>query len=208
MNRSRKNPGRVAALVLAAASTIFAADQPPADWVAAGEKRRAEIPLGGDFKPDPKAPVFVAVGHGARILLSRNDGKTAENVFVSADAGNSWDGPHPTGTSRSNLNAVNGEFWLTVSPSRASADGKSWRDLPEAVPAGQVIASPEGTLVSINARRFNILRSSDGGKSWEEVYRFEPETEHVHGAQGPRDIAFGYVREPGKSGALDSGPRK
>ena len=92
---------------------------------------------------------------------------------------------------------VNGEFWLAGSQSRASADGKQWRDLPEAIPAGQLVSSPEGTLISIDRRRTNILRSDDGGKTWEEVFEFDPETEHVHGAQGLRDIAFGYVREEG-----------
>src|SRR5205085_1651217 len=62
--------------------TTFAADPPPpAEWIAAGEKRRDEIPLGGDFKPQPKAPAFVAVGHGARIIVSRDDGKTWTQAF-------------------------------------------------------------------------------------------------------------------------------
>ena len=54
---------------------------PPPEFVKAGLQRRGEIPLGGDFKPDPKSPVFVAVGHGGRILLSRDDGKTWKQVF-------------------------------------------------------------------------------------------------------------------------------
>ena len=66
--------------VLATVTTLSAA-QPPAAFVEAGEKRRKEIPLGGDFRPDPTAPVFVAVGHGARILLSRDDGKTWNGSF-------------------------------------------------------------------------------------------------------------------------------
>ena len=59
---------------------LNAEDLPP-EFVEAATKRRAEIPLGGDFKPQPKAPVFVAVGHGGRILLSRDDGQTWEQVF-------------------------------------------------------------------------------------------------------------------------------
>ena len=54
------------------------------------------------------------------------------------------------------------------------------------------MASPGGTLISIDRRRFNILRSGDRGETWNEVYAFEPETQHVHGAQGLRDIVFGY----------------
>jgi photosystem II stability/assembly factor-like uncharacterized protein len=59
---------------------VYAADPSPA-FVEAALARRKEIPLGGDFKPDPKSPVFVAVGHGGRILLSRNDGQTWQQVF-------------------------------------------------------------------------------------------------------------------------------
>ncbi len=57
-----------------------AAEEPP-ESIAAGLKRRSEIPLGGNFKPNPKAPVLVAVGHGGRILLSRDDGRTWKQVF-------------------------------------------------------------------------------------------------------------------------------
>lgn len=378
-------------LILAGAGLLtsagFAAEPPPSAFVEAGEKRRAEIPLGGDFRPDPVVPVFVAVGHGARILLSRDDGRSweqvfwgypgsdhgawatksvayaegvfvvpigwggptsylasedgvswrhltdgstrlpekgadkdpslmpeawamvggkgafvaggymtmtatpdlgktfsafslrefkndprprelvthhvgpvycgdgsgrflalgqdrakanpvfgnlfasddlgktwawlepellngkcegytgmvsngkvvvivdaaGENAFRSLDAGDTWEGPFATGCSRAILSLVNDEFWLAGTPSRASVDSKTWRDLPDAVPVGKIVASERGTLISIEKRRFNILRSDDEGKSWDEVYSFEPATGHVHGAQGLRDIAFGYV---------------
>jgi hypothetical protein len=54
-------------------------------------------------------------------------------------------------------------------------------------------------------QRFNILRSTDCGGSWDEVYSFEPETEHVHGAQGLRVIVFGYTTPGG--GHNDIGSR-
>jgi len=368
-------------LLLALLTTRIFAAEPPAEWVAAGEKRRAEIPLGGNFKPDPKVPVFVAVGHGARIVLSRDDGKTwkqvffgypgadhggwatnqvaytngvfavpvgwtqptnylasedgvtwrhltdgklpinknspaempstmalvgakgvfvgsgyttftatpdfgkswstfstykfkgdprgelsthhvkviycgdasgrflalgdnrgtegpkwghlfasddqgrtwkwlqprgldaatdrggiasngkivlmtsgsGENAWRSADGGATWEGPYPTGTKRAGLSEVKGEFWLTGKPSRASADGQTWRDLPAAIPEGKITISDKGTLISTSGQRFNILRSADGGKTWQEVFTFTPETENVHGGQGLRDAAFGYV---------------
>ena len=358
-----------------------ASGQPPADWVAAGEKRRDEIPLGGDFKPDPKVPAFVAVGHGARIVVSKDDGKTwtqaffgypgadhggwatngvaytngvfavpvgwtqptsylasedgvhwrhltngktpvgsktdldempstlslagGKGVFVgsgymtftatpdfgkswstfslytikddprgklvthhirtiylgdakgrflaladnrgegakfghlfatddqgktwkwlnpkgleaatergsmvtngklivmtsaagdkawrSMDGGETWDGPYATGAKRGTLGEVKGEFWLTGNPARASADGQTWRDLPATVPSGKITVSDKGTLISTDPQRFNILRSADGGKTWTEVFTFKPETEYVHGAQGLRDAAFGFV---------------
>lgn len=375
---------RLVSLLLVFLTTTGFAAEPPADWVAAGEQRRVQIPLGGDFKPDPKVPVFVAVGHGARIVLSRDDGKTWKQVFWgypgsdhggwatnsvaytggvfavpigwtqptsylasedgatwrhltdgkmplnktdpsqmpttmsmaagrgtfvgsgymtftatpdfgkswstfslyklnddprgklvthhiktiycgdssgrflalgdnrgdegsafghlfasddlgktwkwlkpkgldavtgrgaivsngaivlmldpngehawrSTDGGETWDGPHATGTKRATLSILKGEFWLAGKPSRASVDGIRWRDLPDAVPAGRITASDQGTLISIDAKRYNILRSSDGGESWQEVFTFQPETERVHGAQGLKDITFGFVNGP------------
>ena len=43
----------------------------------------------------------------------------------------------------------------------ALANGRNWRDLPQGIPTGKIVASPEGTLISIDRRRFNILRSND-----------------------------------------------
>jgi hypothetical protein len=87
---------------------------------------------------------------------------------------------------------VNGEFWLCGKRSRASSDGKTWRDLPAAVPEGQVIASDKGTLISLHPQRFNILRSPDAGQTWKEVHTFVP-AEIKGGSQGLRDGAFGFV---------------
>jgi photosystem II stability/assembly factor-like uncharacterized protein len=125
-------------------------------------------------------------------LLVMTDG-TAENAWTSSDAGETWTGPHATGAKRATLSVVGNEFWLCGKPSRASADGRTWRDLPAAVPAGQIIASDQGTLVSIDRQRFNILRSADGGKTWQEVHQFEPE-KISGGAQGLRDGAFGFIK--------------
>lgn len=368
------------------------AEAPPEDWVAQGEKRRAEIPLGGDFNPDPKLPVFVAVGHGARIVVSRDDGmtwkqvffgypgsdhggwatssiaytngvfalpvgwtqptsylasedgvhwrhltngekplnrnggpslmpttmsmaggkgvfigsgyttftatpdlgktwstfsissfkedprprlnthhvktlycgdrsgrflaigddrspenakfgnlfasddlgktwqwldpkgldkangkggmaatdemvllldKTGENAFRSTDGGQTWDGPHPTGTQRVTLSAARGEFWLAGKLARASKDGVTWRDVGSDLPSGKIAASDKGTLVITDSKNFSLLRSADDGKTWKEVFRFEPETEHVHGSQGLRDLTFGYLT-PAKDGSNSS----
>ena len=116
----------------------------------------------------------------------------AENTWTSADAGETWNGPYATGTRRAALSVVNGEFWLCGKQSRASTDGQSWRDLPAAVPEGQVISSDQGTLISIHPQRFNILRSTNGGQSWSEVHSFVP-AEIQGGAQGLRAGAFGFV---------------
>lgn len=378
-------------LVIFFTSLALAADQPPPkEWIAAGEKRRDEIPLGGDFKPQAKVPVFVAIGHGARIIVSKDDGKTwtqaffgypgedhggwassciaytngvfatpvgwtqptsylasddcvhwrhltdgktalaskdhpnlmptagnmaggkgvfvgsgyvnftatpdfgktwttvslgnfkkdprgpinthhvktiycgdasgrflalgdnrgtdgpkwghlfasddlgktwkwvapkglddakargaiasngkfvlmtdpsAENVWRSTDGGETWDGPHPTGAKRAVLSVVKGEFWLVIEPTknkadvpRASSDGVTWRDLPKTIPAGKIAISDKGTLINIDPRRFAILRSADGGESWQEVFSYKPDSEYVHPAsQGLRDVTFGYT---------------
>lgn len=127
--------------------------------------------------------------NGKLLLMTDSD---AANAWTSSDGGETWDGPHATGTKRATLSVVGAEFWLCGKPGRASADGKTWRDLPAAVPAGQVIASDKGTLISVDRQRFNILRSTDGGKSWNEVHSFTPPN-IKGGAQGLRDGAFGLV---------------
>ncbi|MDG1895236.1 MAG: hypothetical protein P8J37_10025 [Fuerstiella sp.] len=131
------------------------------------------------------------VTNGDVVLLTDRGGM---NAFRSLDGGETWDGPQVTGAQRASLSVVNGEFWLTSdSGSRNSADGRQWNDLPKTNPAGKIAVSDRGTLISIDRRRFNILRSADNGHSWSEVYTFQPETEHIHGAQGLRDIKFGYT---------------
>jgi hypothetical protein len=124
-------------------------------------------------------------------LLLMTD-QEAANAWTSIDAGETWDGPFPTGTKRATLSVVGGEFWLCGKPSRVSANGKSWSDLPDAVPNGQVIASDQDTLISIHPQRFNILRSTDRGANWDEVYSYQPD-QIKGGAQGLRDGAFGRV---------------
>lgn len=84
------------------------------------------------------------------------------------------------------------DFWLCGKTSGASSDGKNWRDLPASVPEGQVIASDQGTLISIHPQRCNILRSTDRGETWEEVHSYQPD--QIEGdAQGLRDGTFGRV---------------
>src|SRR5665213_1453644 len=112
-----------------------------------------------------------------------------------------WDGPHPTGAKRAVLSVVKGEFWLVIQPTknkadfpRASADGLTWRNLPKTIPAGKIAISDKGTLINTDGRRFNILRSADNGETWQEVYTYKPDADHVQPAsQGLRDVAFGYT---------------
>ena len=127
--------------------------------------------------------------NGKSLLMTDAD---SANAWTSSDAGETWTGPYATGTKRAVLSVVGDEFWLCGKPSRATADGVSWRDLHSAVPSGQVIASDRGTLISIAPQRSNILRSGDGGETWQEVHAYQPEAIQG-GAQGLRDGAFGYV---------------
>lgn len=129
------------------------------------------------------------VSNGKLLLMTDSN---ATNAWTSPDAGETWDGQHATGTQRAVLSVVGSEFWLCGKKSRASADGKTWRDLPAAVPEGKIIASDTGTLISIQPQRTNILRSTDGGKSWQEVHSYTP-PDIKGGAQGLRDGAFGLV---------------
>ena len=66
-------------LALILPCTGFAAEESPEDT-----KIRASIPLGGDFKPNPKVGAFVVVGHGARVIVSKDDGRTWKQAFFAA----------------------------------------------------------------------------------------------------------------------------
>ncbi len=135
---------------------------------------------------------YCGIVSNGRVVMIADE--TGANAFVSSDAGDSWEGPFATGAERASLSLVGEEFWLTgAKKSCASADGRIWRELPPGIPAGKIVAAPGGTLISIDRRRADILRSSDDGKTWQQVYAFKPETKYVHGAQGLRDVAFGYV---------------
>ena len=137
------------------------------------------------------------VSNGERVIIAD---KTGANTFVSTDAGDTWSGPFPTGLQNAGLSLVGEEFWVVSSKGAcASADGQRWRGLPAGIPAGKIVASPEGTLINIDRRRTTILRSGDGGKSWRKVHEYEePKSPHIHGAQGLRDITFGYTTPPSR----------
>ena len=129
------------------------------------------------------------VSNGQLLLMTDKD---AEQAWTSTDVGQTWTGPHPTGTKRATLSCVGKEFWLTGKPSRASADGVTWRSLPDTVPSGKIATSDKGTLVCVDVKRGDILRSADGGQSWQTVYQFEME-KIEGGAQGLRAIEWGLV---------------
>lgn len=118
----------ITAILYQMTSTCQCVAEPPAEFIKAGEQRRVEIPLGGDFQPDPKTPVFVAVGHGARILLSRDDGKTWKQVFWGYPG--SDHGPWATNS----IAYTGGIFavpvgWTFPTSYLASEDGVNWRHL-------------------------------------------------------------------------------
>ena len=129
------------------------------------------------------------VSNGQLLVMTEKD---AAHTWTSADGGENWDGPHATGIQRAALSVVGRDFWLCGKRSRASSDGKTWRDLPAGVPEGKVIASDKGTLISIHQQRTNIQRSADGGSTWQEVHRYTP-PDIKGGAQGLRSGAFGFV---------------
>lgn len=122
--------------------------------------------------------------------------KRGQNAFRSLDAGETWEGPFPTGigeAKRATLSRAGNSFTISNDAGAAgSADGKTWHPLPDTMPEGKIAASPEGTLIALDRQR--ILRSTDQGETWEEVYAYEiPEEWHVKGGQHLRDLTFGYL---------------
>ena len=176
-------------------------------FLALGDNRGTEGPKFGHLfaSDDLGQDVAMARAQRARRLhRPRRDGlqrqavlmtdATGENAWRSLDAGKTWDGPYPTGTKRGD--AERGQRRVlahrhTFPRQRRRSDLARPPRRPF-LPA-KVVASDKGTLISIDLQRFNILRSTDGGTTWQEVFTFKPETENVHGAQGLRDAAFGFV---------------
>lgn len=145
---------------------------------------------------DPATGAKGIIAKGDVFLIVKGQG---QNVLRSVDGGMTWTA-HPLGVTRpegrsAGLSLVNGEFWVTGKTSKASQDGITWRDLPADMPSGRVAASDKGTLINVNRGRTSILRSADGGKSWQVVYKFTPTPEAVGGAQGFADVEFGFVRK-------------
>lgn len=129
--------------------------------------------------------------NGERVVMTDKD---ASNAFVSTDSGDTWEGPFPTGTQRATMSVTSGRFCLVGKESRISENGRDWKELPAGIPTGKLAASDKGTLISIDRQRFDIQRSTDGGKTWSRVHSFDP-PDMQGGAQGLRDIAFGWVKE-------------
>lgn len=95
----------------------------------AAQDLRADLPLGGNFDPKPEEGVFVAAGHGLRVVASRDDGKTWEQVFYGGPCGDH--GPWAVWNSVAYTNGVFAiaSGWGAPGTIIASDDGKSWRHL-------------------------------------------------------------------------------
>jgi len=109
------------------AATSLAADSP--EQLAAEQKFREELPLGGNFQPRQEEGIFVATGHGLSVMVSRDDGKTWEETFY---AGPGHD--HSHWATWNNVAYTNGVFaiaagWGKPGTIIASDDGKNWRHL-------------------------------------------------------------------------------
>ncbi len=113
----------------------------------------------------------IAFGNGVFLCSYKN------HVARSADGGETWTlhehGLKGRGMSWRGLSFVRGEFWLTAqkgSHARKSKDGITWEDLPKSTPGGRFVEAESGTIINVERRRYDILRSEDGEK-WETVFR-------------------------------------
>ena len=173
--------------------TIVIGDSGPA--VYSDDLGKTWAPMQVKAQPwDPALGAKGIIAKGDVFLIVKGQG---QNVLRSVDGGMTWTA-HPLGVTRpegrsAGLSIVNDEFWVTGKTSKASQDGITWRDLPADMPSGRVATSDKGTLINVNRGRTSILRSADGGKSWQEVYKFTPRGSG--GAQGFADVEFGLVRE-------------
>ncbi len=163
---------------------------------AADDARRREIPVGGNFKPDPKVPAIVTITHGMRIVLSHDDGKTWKQVFMGAPAGDHgyW--------ASTNIAYTNGVFagfsgWGSAGHGSfiASEDGVNWRHLAGNYRKGRWdsysmndtlgAAGGKGAFVTVGT---SFETTPDFGVSWHQFSprKFEPavKTHHMRAVYG------------------------
>jgi len=176
--------------------TIVIGDTGPAIY--SDDLGKTWVPMQVNAEPwDPTNGAKGIIAKGDVFIIVKGAGK---DVLRSVDGGMTWTA-HPLGVEKPDgrsfgLSIVNEEFWVTGKTSKASKDGISWRDLPAGTPSGRVATSDKGTLINVSRGRTSILRSADGGKSWQEVYKFT--SEGSGGAQGLADVEFGLVRKIAK----------
>lgn len=132
------------------------------------------------------------IGKDGLFLIVQGDGSTAR---LSKDGGMTWES-HPLGVGKPNglsfsLSVLGDFFVVAGNNAKASADGITWKDLPETTPPGRFAVSDTGTMINVTRGRKSILRSTDG-KDWETVYEFESKGEG--GAQGLADVGWGKVK--------------
>lgn len=151
-----------------------AADSPD---VAAAENRREAIPLGGDFKPNPQVPAFIVVGHGGRILLSKDDGETWNQTFFGYPAADHSVWSTRTCTYGDGLFVV-AIGWGAPTSWLASDDGVNWRHLtagatllteakgnPRIMPGTWGLAAGNNTIVGTGY--MTMAATSDRGTSFD-----------------------------------------
>ncbi|MCM8536953.1 MAG: hypothetical protein NE334_13530 [Lentisphaeraceae bacterium] len=133
------------------------------------------------------------VYHNGAFLLLRS----GDSILRSTDKGMTWkshklDIKRPAG--RSFCLSVAGDYvWASGETTKRSKDGVTWEDIPQKKLSGQIAASDKGTLINVSRKRLSILRSTDNGKTWQEVYKYT--SEGKGGPQGLADVVFGKVNK-------------
>jgi photosystem II stability/assembly factor-like uncharacterized protein len=143
-----------------------------------------------------KGRFFVAgnmvYGNGVFLINSGDQG----TVTRSTDGGATWSDKIDPGAERiayRALSFVRDEFWLAGRKPRASKDGLTWHDLPDAVPPGPVAESDSGTLICVTGDK--IYRSTNGD-DWKVVFTV-PEKDS---SWTLRHVAFGKVAKAKSAG--------
>ena len=192
-NKVKVNAGHPS-LAYGAGRAIVIGDEGPAMY--SDNLGQTWLPLNVKVSPwEEMGAKGISAKDGIFIIVKGN----GANVLRSTDKGQTWN-VHPLGVEKPAgrsycMSVVGDEFWFTGQTSKASKDGITWRDLPSSTPSGRIAVSDKGTLVNVDRKRNSILRSTDGGTTWTEVYKYTPDPQATGGAQGLGDVEFGLVRK-------------
>jgi photosystem II stability/assembly factor-like uncharacterized protein len=150
--------------------------------------------------------VYAAVQSEGKVFArSVNGGKTWESLAVAEAKGN------PLSSLTGGAAAAAGEVLFAtvagVGTIRSTASGSAWTVVDENRRQNDVLMAANQTQVAFAANRSDVLRTTDGGKSWANCFRMTGEGANVERSWVQTEIKWGYGISPLGLGVSASDPK-